>query len=345
MSEEKSLSDWFNKGNAAVVEGEKKVDAPADEDVSAKYARFKDFDLPEFEEILTLVQGATGEDVASKIKAFTGNYAQASKVAELETENAKREDWFRKNQIVHSQEFQEKYALPVAKSLDLYSALMSEVDKDGNYKNENVYEKLRKSIWDDGNEMPTPKIKALLKEFSKQYTDKFGVEPDLPSIKAVIDARDDLINASKKKNNALEQWEQLREVETAQEKAKQLDHQSNVVKNTVAENKSKFATFKQQLQPADFAFVPQADFEAIVDTFEKSFIGMIDGSIKRQPEDYLPEGLKAQAYDRLLTEYQTLRKYVDDKLGGGPKVKGAPPAQDQGKKEEKAGSLSEFFGF
>jgi hypothetical protein len=353
-----SLSDWFNGGGTALEEEHqqeppkqgdqqppKQEDQQHQEDIdyAAKYNRFKDLDVPEFDELITLVQAEEGEDLPAKIKAIKTKYEQSSQIEELNKAHAEREAWYRKHKITGSQEFQEKFEKPVAKNLDIYSALMSEVDSEGNYKNEERFQKLRQSIWNEGAEITVPKIKAIFKAFSDQYKERFGAEPDLPSIKEVVDARDELLKAQQRKQTALEQWEQLREQETEQEKATVREQQQLRLSNALAETKDKFKGFKESLKHDDYSFMPKEDFDKIVTSFEQDFVGMAEGKIKKEVADYLPEGLKARAYDKLMEEYKSLKKYVDDKLGGPPKPRG-DAHEDKKPKEETTGSLSAWFG-
>lgn len=346
-----SLSDWFNGGAAAedeTAQQEEQIPPKQEQqeeqiDYAAKYNRFKDLDVPEFDEILTLVQGEEGDDLPTKIKTLKTKYEQSSQIEELTKAHQERETWYRKHKITGSQEFQEKYEKPVTKSLGIYSALMSETDAEGNYKNEESFQKLRLSIWNEGQEMTPPKIKALLKAFSDGYKERFGQAPELPTIKEIVDARDDLINATKSKQTALEQWEQIRGQETEQEKATAREQQDLRLKNVVADTKEKFKGFKETLKHDDYGFMQKEEFDKLVTSFEQDFIGMAEGTVKREVSDYLPEGLKARAYDKLAEEYKALKKYVDDKLGGTPKPRGEVN-DDANKQTKTAVSNREFFG-
>jgi hypothetical protein len=341
-----SLTEWFQGATSGEEgqEGEQLIDKSQEQQPPSTSDKFKDLDVPEFEELVTLLKNEEGEDLPTKIKTFREKYEASSKIKELEDADRAREKWFRENKIVESREFKEKFEIPVNKSAEIYSALLGETDAEGNYRHEEIYTKLRKAIWNEGaQDMNAPKIKALLKSFSEQYAGRFGVEPSLPTIKEIIDARDNLILAQSRKINAIEKWEEYQEQERISLTARQRELQDTDRKNKTEDAKVKFKDFTTKLNASDYPWAKEEDIQTKAKEFEKDFISMVSGQVNKNTEDYLPEGFKARMYDDLLSAYKELRSFVDEKIGHAPPK---PGGSLDGVKSVSASSksLGDFFG-
>lgn len=342
-----SLTEWFQGATGTETEQQEDqqlTNKSQEQEQPILNDKFKDLDVPEFEELVTLLKNEEGEDIPSKIKTFKSKYEASSKIKELEESDRAREKWFRENKILESREFKEKFEVPVAKSAEIYSALLGETDAEGNYRHEEIYTKLRKAIWNEGaQDMNAPKIKALLKSFSEQYAGRFGIEPSLPTIKEIIDARDNLILAQSKKLNAIERWEELQEQDKINSIARQRELQEVDKKNKTEDAKIKFKEFSSKLNAGDYPWAKEEDIQNKAKEFEKDFIGMVSGQVNKNTEDYLPEGFKSRMYDDLLTAYRELKSFVDEKIGHAPPK---PGGSLDGVKSVSASSksLGDFFG-
>lgn len=366
MSEEskRSLASYFNLEDAPEKEGdtvdfqkeqpekqEPPKQEPAKQEPQKEQAKQEDpFDAwrqaPEFKNLAELIEAQEGENLSEKINKFKATYEErTSKFEEFQQKEQEREEWFRQNKILESQEFKEKFEAPLRKHLDIFTGLLSEVDEDGKVKRDDIYMKLREHIINDGKDISSAQIKALFKSFSTQYKNKFGVEPDLPSIRDVIDSRSSLIEAAAKRNQAVQQWEELRQQDEENRKKQEREYKQTVTQNLVAEVKQKH---KEWLKTVELDELEKfADKDTLIDAANEvrseteQRVTAEDGDVA----EYFPIAFKARLFDKLLEEHNKLKDYVEKRNKGvaasAPGVTPPPGKEDQ--REQHSESLIEYF--
>lgn len=359
----RSLASYFNLEDATETNKVEPADqqdsqqqeptqqAPTQQDPPKEEPKQEDpFDVwkqtPEFKNLAELIEAQEGENLSEKINKFKTTYEErVSKFEEFQQKEQEREEWFRQNKILESKEFKEKFEAPLRKNLDIFTGLLSEVDEEGNVKRDDIYMKLREHIINDGKDISSAQIKALFKSFSTQYKNKFGVEPDLPSIRDVIDARSALLESATKRNQAVQQWEELRQQEEENRKKQEREYKQTVTQNLVAEGKQKH---KEWLKTVELDELEKfADKDTLIDAANEVWvetekrITSDDGDVA----EYFPIAFKARLFDKLLEEHNKLKDYVEKRNKGVVTSTAGvtPPPGKEDQREQPSESLLEFF--
>lgn len=326
-----------------------KQDDPPEEgadntDYKLKYERLKALDVAELDDLLPIILEEEGDDISVKIKRVASGYKESkTKLTELEKKEQDREQWFRENQILHSSEFKDNYEKPVVKSLDLYNTLLGEYDAEGKPKRDEAWVKFRKAIFNEGNELTAPQIKAVIKSFSDQYHQKFGEAPDVPSIKQIMDARDDLIDAQINKVSALQNWSKEQELRKAQQK-NELDSRSEEIKRAqIAENKEKLKEYKAKIKYDELTTVLEKEqIEAGYERMGQKFEDAMTGKEVPSLDEYFELLHKATLFDDLMEKSKGWKSVSDDvNKGRKPIGQGGPPEERQ--KQEESGTMMKIF--
>ena len=316
-------------------------------DFKAKYDRFSNFDTDEFNELVPLIEGVDGADYKVKIKTFVEDHKKTkAEIDKLREQDAERERWFKQNQIQNSQEFNEKYAKPVTAAVDLYNATIGEHDAEGNPKNEQVWVKLREAVFNQGKDMNAAQIKALLQTFSKQYKDRFQEEPDLPTIKQVMEARESIVTAQSRKLQAIQEWDALQEQNKIARINQETLQQQETRKAKVVENAQKvkdFAASKFDRTPYE-GIVDDAMFSDVTKEVDVMVREMTDGTSNPDLESFLYLTYKAKMFDKLLVSIKEDRSIAADyKKGLGDPGSGGTKHGDFVNKDGNSVKISSFL--
>lgn len=298
---------------------EERKDEENKNEFEEKYKRFQPFDTEAFKEVEEVVNSFEGETIDDKIKAFRAKYdGFEDELKQVRQKEEEREAWFRQNKITSSSEWNERYQKPLEKAKEFYVTTLGEVDSEGNPKNEKHFVKLREMIFNEGKEIELPKIKAILQKFSAEYRKAFGEDPDLPSIKAIVDARDEVVAKAVARQKSLDMWEEEQKAQASKAKTKAAEEAQ-----TLREQK------KIEISEDTITFAESFDYEPLSGFFEKDKIKETVNSIKEEvvqvisgdKEDinysqYLDLALKAKLFDDLLSKATKLDLYVKEHKGG-----------------------------
>jgi hypothetical protein len=313
-------------------------------DYKAKYEKFKDFDTDAFEVLKPIILEEEGEEIGSKIANLATKHKEyKTKIGELTEKEKAREAWFRENQILHSREFQENYELPVKKSVDLYNALLGETDKEGKPVREDVWVKYRKAIWNDGKELTAAQIKAINKNFSDGYHQKFGDAPELPSIREIMDSRDELIDAQYNRIQAIQNWEKEVELRTAQQKNQETEREAEIRKAKEIENRQKYDVFKKEIKYDAYSeFFDKEVIDSKAEEMRIEFEDAMSGKNVPKLEEYFEMLHKAKLFDDLLNKSKELNSIVKEVKKGRREIGDGQPKEEERKKEE-PGAMIKLF--
>lgn len=315
-------------------------------DYKAFYEKYNWINSDAAEELKPLIEAQEGED---KVKSFVDKSKQVlTSFEEIQKKEAEREKWFREHSIQHSREFHESYQKPVEKALDLYNGLLGETDDEGKPRNEEMWRKLRETVFNKGNEVTVSQVKKMLSDYSSAYTKRFGQEPNLPTVKEVMDARDMLIDRELKKLNAIDNWEAEQEQRQEQTKRATLEQIAERRKTIIAERDEQlkmvvrdfdYDQYKDYFQPDDI----KANFSEIHDRVKR----IINGEEKEiQYNEYLELYAKAKLFDKLMPEAAKAKKFMEEYRKGNPgTIKSGDRQEDHKQTERKAGEVSELSSF
>lgn len=317
------------------------------EELRQKYERIKDFDNEKLEDIKGLIESQEGDSFEEKVENLKKGYELTTKqLQEIKEKEEEREQWFKQNQIQNSTEFKENYQKPVEKDLEYFNTLLSEVDNEGNFKNEDKFAKLREYIFNKGEDITLPKLKAIVNKFSEEYQKAFGEAPDLPSIKEIINARDSLVSSLEKRQIAVNQWEEIREREEKESEIK-----------TKEERQKQLEVIKKDQDEKYKRFILDFDYDSVEDFFPQDEVkghlseikGEIDKLINNERKDftfteYLDIAVKAKMFDKLLNESKDLKSFVDEYKKGSAPLKGSKPVNHGERNSEGTLSAGKFFG-
>lgn len=313
-------------------------------DYKSKYERFAILDTPEFDELLPVILEEEGEDVSIKIKRVANGYKESkAKLGELTEKEKERETWFRENKITHSREFQENYDKPLKENLNLYNALLGESDKEGKPRREEAWIKFRETIFNKGQDLTPAQIKAINKAFTDQYHQKYGEAPELPSIKEIMDAREEVIFSQASRLDALTNWEKKTELRRAEITNKQTADQEEIKKAKAIENAAKYQNFKKRINYDELQdFFDKDKVDSTAEEMRQEFEDAMSGKKAPQLEEYFEMLHKAKLFDELYPKAKEYKSIVDEiKDGRKPIGEGNPPKQQEEKEE--SGTLSKFF--
>lgn len=349
QQEGEEVFDPFGLRKNKVVQDPPKQDDVKDEqiDKDAFYERFKSYDTESFKSLEELINQQEGED---KIATFVSNAKGAQETLKsLKEKEEEREQYFQKVRITDSRLYQEKFQKPLLKSLDLYNGILGENDSEGKPKNDGMWEALRTTIYNEGKEVSTAEIRKMLSDFNKQYAQKFGEEPDLPTIKEVLDAREDLIRNRSRAAQAIQEWQKEvedEERESASANIKKTTQQREIL---TEQRNGEFKSFLGSLNLDQYGgFFDQEAVKDAATEIHNRVLGVVKGESAdtMQYPEYLDLYVKAKLFDKLMPEAAKMKKFMDEYKSGNPgsiKTPGLKVEEGERKTDDGGESLGSFL--
>lgn len=324
----------------------KKEDEQQEPDHKAFYEKYRWLDDAAVEELKPLIEAQEGDN---KVKAFVEKSKTVlTEWEQIQQKETEREQWFRQNKITSSQYFQENYQRPVAKALDLYNGLLGETGEDNKPRNEEMWAKLRETIFNKGNEVTVSQVKKMMSDYEAAYTKRFGQAPQLPTVKEVLDAREELIAKELKKIQAIQKWEEEQQELAESSKSQQL---KKVAERRETSLREKDEIYKKATLGFDYKSVSEFFKEDAVKGKLSEVHERVTKIIKGEAPDleygeYLELYAKARLFDELLPKATEAKKFIDEYKQGNPGFIPSGGGQHEERDQTPApGKISEFSKF
>lgn len=334
------------KEEKPIEKKEKKEEIPENfEEIKAKYEKLKVYEDEGYSKLINHIEeNYEGETISEKYAKFTEfeNKAKETlpKADELEESKRQYDARMREIDITRTTEWQEKYEKPAEIAKDAFVATLADVDEKGEIRHPEQVGKLASLIFNEGKEISGGKVKAILKKYAEDYETATGEEFEAPSIRDVMRAREQLIEAAQNRSEAFANWEERTKESKQRSLIEQQEQSKKVMEAEYADRKSQFSQFKTSFDHSAISgFFEKDKVETVIDSvFQKSEEIISGKATPRTYQEILDNAVKAELFDELLNQAKIDRSFVTEHKGfedDGREVKPGERAYEYKPKEKK----------
>lgn len=336
--EKKEVTEEEKKEEKENVKTENKTDI----DYKSEYERLSQIEQTYNDLQSYLEESYEGENLQEKITSlrsdldsFKEKEKTLKSLQEKEEENEKK---LRELSIVHSKEWQEEVEKPLQTAKDTFVSTLIEVDIDGNAKHPEQFKPLLQAIFNEGEDIAVPKIKAILKNFAEKYEEATGEEYDIPPISNVVKERQAFIKQAITRKEKFDNWEKENQ---KKEEQQMLSQEERTAKLLEARNKERQSQFNSLLKDFNYDnieifFKPDDVKEKITevyDVYKKAATG--EGEAPTF-SDLIENQAKALMFDDLVNQAKIDRNFViEHKEAEGDNLDNKPGERSRGDSSKK----------
>ena len=261
------------------------------EELSAKVAELEKNNSSAATPILDYIKEKYGDITEDSINKFisTGK-ERKEKLERLTEELDATKAKVREYNITNDPDWREKYQKPLQQAHKTFSLRIDDVDENGKSIAPEFFQGVRAAILNNGKEMEAGMVKAIIKQAKAKYKEKFGSEwDDAPDPVTVFKEREALIDAHRKQQESIANWEKEKEQNEQQRKIDNLNKEKQLAEANARERKAFLAAAKKNNN-----FIKE--HSSLID--ESDLLSSLDEAFKFN-EDIITKDQKP-TYDQLL---------------------------------------------
>lgn len=264
---------------------------------------------PIAEYIKTKMGDITPENVSKFIEK---NRDRKKKLEELDGKYKEKDQTLKEISLVHSDEWKERYAIPLSQKREALYTLIAPVNADGEVKHkpliDGLFDELVK-MDDKGTPLTSTQIKAKLQLFVKKYQEATSEEFEVPSISEVTNSVHTLIKSYKDSLEARNNWEVTKENIAKERELAASEKNKKLVELELEKRSNLTKDFVKNFDVTSLSDVLTAEeFAEVATSVNARLSEVMTGKGQIGYAEIIEKMSKAEIHEKLVTRIKALEK-------------------------------------